>query len=203
MPKREETFVIASNNAHKAQEIRRILAPLGIRICLPAELGKSFAAEETGTTFAENARIKALAACAATGLPAVADDSGLAVDALGGAPGVYSARYAGEGARDAARIAKLLAALGGVPEATRAARFVCSVCGVFPDGESVAAEESCEGSVAFAPQGEDGFGYDPVFIEKSTGKTFAQLTAEEKDRLSHRGKALRLFAVRLRAARGL
>lgn len=199
----EETFVIASNNAHKAREIRRILAPLGVRLCLPAELGKAFEAEETGSTFAENARIKALAACRATGLPAVADDSGLAVDALGGAPGIYSARYAGEGARDADRIAKLLGALAGVPETERTARFVCAVCCVFPDGRSVAAEGSCEGAVALAPDGEDGFGYDPVFIEKTTGRTFARLAAGEKDRLSHRGKALRLFAARLRVTLGL
>lgn len=185
------TFVIATHNAHKLAELERILAPLHIDVTT-AELDE---VEETGTTFAQNAFLKADAACKQTGLPAVADDSGLMVDALSGAPGVYSARYAGEGATDSQRIEKLLNALRDVPQEQRTARFVSSICCVFPNGQTVTAECDCPGSIAFAPAGNGGFGYDPVFLVN--GKTFAELTAHEKDEISHRGKALRLFAEKL------
>lgn len=185
------TFVIATHNAHKLAELERILAPLHIDVTT-AELDE---VEETGTTFAQNAFLKADAACKQTGLPAVADDSGLMVDALNGAPGVYSARYAGEGATDGQRIEKLLNALKDVPQKQRTARFVSSICCVFPNGQTVTAEGDCPGSIAFAPAGNGGFGYDPVFLVN--GKTFAELTAQEKDEISHRGKALRLFAEKL------
>ncbi len=142
--------------------------------------------EETGTTFEENAWIKAAAACRETGLPAVADDSGLMVDALDGAPGVYSARYAGEGANDADRNAKLLEALREVPEERRTARFVSAICCAFPDGSQVTARGECPGRIAYAPRGDDGFGYDPLFIVADglpgAGRTFAELTGGRKGR---------------------
>ena len=153
-------FVIATHNQHKLQELQRILAPLGIE-AITADLSE---VEETGTTFAENAFLKAQSACRETGLPAVADDSGLEVESLDGRPGVYSARYAGENATDAQRMEKLLGELEGVPAEKRGARFVSAVCCVFPDGERIQAEGECPGAIAFAPAGEDGFGYDPVFL---------------------------------------
>lgn len=180
-------FVIATHNKHKLQELQRILTPLGIE-AVTADLSE---VEETGTTFAENACLKAKAACKETGLPAVADDSGLEVDALDGRPGVYSARYAGEGATDAQRIEKLLGELSEVPAEKRGARFVSAICCVFPNGDILRAEGDCPGSIAFASAGEDGFGYDPIFL--CGEKTFAQMTAAEKDAVSHRGKALEKF----------
>ena len=180
-------FVIATHNKHKLQELQRILTPLGIE-AVTADLSE---VEETGTTFAENACLKAKAACKETGLPAVADDSGLEVDALDGRPGVYSARYAGEGATDAQRIEKLLGELSEVPAEKRGARFISAICCVFPNGDILRAEGDCPGSIAFAPAGEDGFGYDPIFL--CGEKTFAQMTAAEKDAVSHRGKALEKF----------
>ena len=186
-------FVIATHNQHKLQELQRILAPLGIE-AITADLSE---VEETGTTFAENAFWKAQPACRETGLPAVADDSGLEVEALDGRPGVYSARYAGENATDAQRMEKLLGELEGVPAEKRGARFVSAVCCVFPDGERIQAEGECPGPLAFAPAGEDGFGYDPVFL--CGEKTFAQMTAAEKDAVSHRGKALEKFSQALEA----
>lgn len=186
-------FVIATHNQHKLQELQRILAPLGIE-AITADLSE---VEETGTTFAENAFLKAQSACRETGLPAVADDSGLEVEALDGRPGVYSARYAGENATDAQRMEKLLGELEGVPAEKRGARFVSAVCCVFPDGEHIQVEGECPGAIAFAPAGEDGFGYDPVFL--CGEKTFAQMTAAEKDAVSHRGKALEKFSQALEA----
>lgn len=186
------TFVIATHNTHKLEELQRILEPLGVR-AVTADLPE---VEETGTTFAENAYLKAAAACRETGMPAVADDSGLMVDALGGAPGVYSARYAGENATDRQRIEKLLGALKNVPEERRAARFVSAVCCVFPDGRTVAVEGKCEGRVGFAPAGENGFGYDPVFLVGE--KSYAEMSAAEKDKISHRGRALEKLARELK-----
>lgn len=185
------TFVLATHNQNKLKELERILAPLHISV----ETAQLEEVEETGKSFAENAFLKADAACRKTGLPAVADDSGLMVDALNGAPGVYSARYAGAGASDMDRIEKLLDAMKDVPEQARKAKFVCSVCCVFPDGTKITAEGECPGKIAFAPEGNDGFGYDPVFLVD--GKSFAQLTSQEKDEISHRGRALRAFAAEL------
>ncbi len=185
-------FVMATHNQKKLQELERILMPLPISVSAPdlPEVG------ETGSTFAENAFLKADSACRETGLPAVADDSGLMVDALGGAPGVYSARYAGEDATDLDRVHKLLDAIKDVPQEKRTAKFVSAICCVFPDGTRITAQGECAGTIAFAPEGEGGFGYDPVFLVN--GKSFAQLTAEEKDEISHRGRALRAFAEKLR-----
>jgi XTP/dITP diphosphohydrolase len=185
-------LIIATHNQNKIVEFRRILKPLSVAVS-SADLPE---VEETGTTFEENAYLKAVSACRATGLPGVADDSGLLVDALGGAPGIYSARYAGENATDAQRIAKLLEALRDVPAERRTAKFICAICCVFPNGDLLTARGECPGSIAFEPRGKDGFGYDPVFL--TNGKTFAELTGEEKDKISHRGKALRLFAEQLK-----
>lgn len=190
-------FVIATHNAHKLLEIERILVPLGIAAVTDRDLGLTLPeVEETGTTFAENAYLKAASACAFTGLPAIADDSGLMVDALDGAPGVYSARYAGENATDADRVQKLLDALAEVPAGRRQARFVSAVCCVFPGGDTVRAEGTVEGAIAFAPAGDNGFGYDPVFLRGE--RTMAQLSAAEKDAISHRGRALAQFSEKLR-----
>jgi len=185
------TFIIATHNQHKLSELERILTPLKINAAT-AQLDE---VEETGATFAENAFLKAEAACRQTGMPAVADDSGLMVDALNGAPGVYSARYAGEGASDMDRIQKLLLNLKDVPKEKRSAKFVCAICCVYPNGDIVTAHGECAGTIGFESQGSDGFGYDPIFLVN--GKSFAQLTAEEKDKISHRGRALKEFAAQL------
>jgi XTP/dITP diphosphohydrolase len=185
-------LMIATHNKNKIDEFERILRPLAVDVS-GAEFGE---VEETGTTFAENAFLKADAACRETGKPAVADDSGLMVEALDGAPGVYSSRYAGEGASSKACVTKLLEALRNVPEKKRGARFVSSICCVFPNGDTITAEGECRGRIAFAARGNEGFGYDPVFLVGQ--KTFAELPPEEKDRISHRGIALRLFAEKLK-----
>lgn len=186
-----ETFIIATHNKKKLAELARILAPLGIEAKTAEQAGFTLAEpEETGTTFEENAYIKAHAAMTATGMPAVADDSGLAVDALNGAPGVYSARYgAPEAKTDEDRYLHLLDEMKDVPEEARTARFVSAVCCVFPDGRTITVRGTCEGTIAFAPVGTEGFGYDPVFLVGD--KTYGQLDAAEKDRISHRGQALR------------
>lgn len=186
------TFVIATHNAKKLKELKRILDPLGFDAVIREDLPE---VEETGTTFAENALLKAESACKVTGRPAIADDSGLVVDALGGAPGVYSARYAGEGATDRQRYEKLLTELREVPTEQRTARFVSAVCCVFPDGTILTAEGACEGIIAFEPKGEGGFGYDPIFLVGE--RSYAEMTAEEKDSISHRGRALAKLAQKL------
>ena len=190
-----EKFVLATHNAKKLEEMSAILSKLGVRVVSPAELGITVDVEETGETFAENAMLKAKAICAAANLPAIADDSGLCVDALNGGPGVYSARYGGEELDDRGRYMLLLNSMRG--QTTRAAHFACAVCCVFPNGDILTAEGACGGAIAFAPMGEGGFGYDPVFLVPEKGKTFAQLTAEEKAEISHRGKALAEFAEKL------
>lgn len=187
-------FVIATKNKKKLEELERILAPLGIQAKTADQLGFELEeVEETGTTFEENAALKAFVACRLTGYPAVADDSGLMVDALDGAPGVYSARYGGEGASDRDRYEKLLKNMESVPEGQRGAKFVSAVCCAFPDGKSLTVRGECPGKIAFAPAGEGGFGYDPVFLVEN-GKSFGQLTKEEKDAVSHRGNALRTLS---------
>ncbi|HPU57925.1 MAG TPA: XTP/dITP diphosphatase [Candidatus Avimonas sp.] len=191
-------FVIATHNQKKLKELSRILKPLGIEAVTAADLGiKLEEVEETGSTFEENAELKAAAACRQTGLPSVADDSGLQVDALNGAPGVFSARYAGEGATDADRNNKLLLEMSGIPDEKRSARFVSAICCVFPSGDKVYARGECEGKIGYEPKGENGFGYDPLFVV-SDGRTYAQLSDEEKDAISHRGNALRIFSQNLK-----
>lgn len=192
------TYVIATHNPKKLAELSRILAPLGIE-AVTRELSE---VEETGDTFAANAFLKAEAACRETGMPAIADDSGLMVDALDGRPGIYSARYAGENATDADRNVKLLEELKDVPAEQRTAKFVSAICCVFPDGGQVAAVGECPGHIGFSPKGENGFGYDPLFVVEG-GRSYAELSAAEKDAISHRGRAMRLFAKRLREYLGI
>lgn len=191
----EERFVLATHNPGKLAEMRAILSGLGVEAVSPAEAGVEVDVEETGTTFAENAMLKAKAVCAAAGLPAIADDSGLCVDALNGGPGVYSARYGGEHLDDRRRCRLLLKNLRG--QTSRAAHFSCAVACAFPNGDTLTAEGRCDGAIAFAPLGDGGFGYDPVFLVPEKGKTFGQLSAEEKSAISHRGKALAGFAEKL------
>lgn len=192
----------ASNNAGKLKELRRILERMGHEVKSLRDLGIDLDPEETGTTFAENARIKAEAFCQASGLPTVADDSGLCVDALSGAPGVYSARYAGHHGDDAANNAKLLHEMQDVPADKRAARFVSAVCFLLPDGRELLVEGECPGTVAFTETGTNGFGYDPLFVpdrvglpdgttaENTARRSYAELADAEKDAISHRGRAL-------------
>jgi len=181
-------FIIASNNKGKVKELDRILNPLGITAVTAASEGIDLGeVEETGETFAENAYIKAMSAFKKTGMPSIADDSGLMVDALGGEPGVYSARYA---ETDKQRIDKLLFNLNGVPAEKRTAHFVCSICCIIDENNVITAQGTSSGIIAEEPHGENGFGYDPIFLTDS-GKTFAELTTEEKDSISHRGRALR------------
>jgi len=191
---------MASGNRGKLREIARILADLDFTVVPQSEFNVS-EADETGTTFVANALIKARHAAAATGLPAIADDSGLAVDALQGRPGVFSARYAGADADDAANIDKLLQELALVEDKDRGATFHCVACFVTPDSdEALIAKGSWRGSIARHRIGSGGFGYDPVFIDAELGVSSAQLTAEEKNQRSHRGKALAELA-RLLGAR--
>ena len=188
-------FVLATHNPGKLREMSDILSRFGVEVVSPGDLGIAVEVEETGTTFAENAMLKARAICQAAGLPAIADDSGLCVDALNGAPGVYSARYGGEGLDDRGRYLLLLNNLRGMP--TRAAHFACAIACAFPNGDTLTAEGRCDGTIAYAPLGEGGFGYDPVFFVPEKAKTFGQLTAEEKSAISHRGRALADFAGKL------
>lgn len=188
-------LVLATQNPKKLKEMNEILRHLGVEVVSEAELGVRIEVEETGDTFTDNARLKATAVMQATGLPAVADDSGLCVDALNGAPGVYSARYGGEGLDDQGRYTLLLQNLRG--QTTRAAHFTCAIACAFPNGDTITAEGQAPGTIAFAPMGDNGFGYDPVFFVPDKAKTFAQLTQEEKAEISHRGKALREFTGKL------
>ena len=192
---RSMKFVLASHYPGKLREMSAILGELGVEVVSPADVGITVDVVETGTTFAENAMLKAKAICAAAGLPAIADDSGLCVDALNGGPGVYSARYGGEGLDDKGRYMLLLNSMRG--QTTRKAHFACAIACAFPNGDELTAQGQCDGAIAFAPMGEGGFGYDPVFLVPEKGKTFGQLTAEEKSAISHRGKALRDFSEKL------
>ena len=189
-------FVLASQNKHKLVEMQSILAAHGVEVVLEADVGLNVDVEETGETFAENAMLKARAVMEASGLPAIADDSGVCVDALNGAPGVYSARYGGPELDDVARYRLLLENMRGTR--TRTAHFTSCIACVFPNGDTLEAEGICPGTIAFAPQGDGGFGYDPVFFLPELRKTYAQLTPEEKAAVSHRGKALAVFDVKLR-----
>ena len=182
------TLVIATSNLGKTAEIRDMLEDFPVNIKNLADFGPIPPIEEDGDTFDDNAYKKASFVSKILGLPALADDSGLVVDALGGAPGVYSARYAGENATDEQRYSKLLAEMK--DETNRKAVFECVLSIAVPSGQALTYEASCEGVIAEAPAGEGGFGYDPVFYFPPLEKTFGQLTREEKSRVSHRGKAL-------------
>ncbi len=183
-------LLIATNNPGKVEEYRELLNGLALTLTYPGQEGLALEVAETGTTFAQNARLKALAYARASGLLTLADDSGLEVDALGGEPGVRTARYAGEGASDEDRYRLLLERMGAVPWEERTARFRCVSALATAQGEVYLTEGTCEGIVAFGPRGEHGFGYDPVFYLPQHGRTMAELPPEEKNRLSHRAQAV-------------
>ena len=191
------TLVLATRNQGKIREFRRILDAISngaINLVGLEEFPHTTDVEETGTTFKENALLKARSVCKETGLPAIADDSGLCVDALNGAPGIFSARFAGVHGDDKANNAKLLRDLESVPEEKRSAHFTCAAALVLPDGREHVCEEIFEGSILFAPIGDHGFGYDPLFRPHGLAFSSAQMSAEEKDSISHRGKSLRAIA---------
>jgi XTP/dITP diphosphohydrolase len=189
---------MASGNAGKIREISRLMEDMDIEVVAQSDYGVADAIE-SGATFVENSLIKARHACIATGLPAIADDSGLTVDALGGAPGVYSARYSGPDATDSKNIDKLLAALQGVATADRNAAFHCAATLAWPDQEqALIAEGIWHGSILESRQGDGGFGYDPVFLDPESGLSAAALTPEQKNECSHRGKALKKLVAMLK-----
>lgn len=188
-------IIAATKNKNKLREFGEILK--GFEIISQEEAGIDIDVEETGTTFEENSRLKAEAIFKATGIPAIADDSGLCVDALDGAPGVYSARYGGEGLDDEGRVQLLLKNMENVPDEKRTARFVCVITMV-SSGGVITAKGECEGAINHAPKGENGFGYDPVFYMKEYGKTTAEMSPDEKNAVSHRGKALKIFEEKIK-----
>ena len=193
--------VLASKNKHKLEEISKITEKFGIELILQSQLGIDMDVEENGSTFEENSYIKAKAVMEATGLPALADDSGIAVDALNGEPGIYSARYGFDDSLDDwGRLLLLLKNTENVPDGSRQAQFVCVITLVMPDGKTIQARGEAHGELLRAPIGEGGFGYDPIFYYPPLGKAFAQLSAEEKNRVSHRAVALELFNEKLKEA---
>ncbi|MBZ0270750.1 RdgB/HAM1 family non-canonical purine NTP pyrophosphatase [bacterium] len=187
-------LIVATNNAGKMRELRRILEPLGFSLVTAREAGVEDAADEIGETFEENAIAKARFVAERTGEPAIADDSGIAIDALGGAPGVRSARFAGPDATDDNNNRRLLESLRDVPDGERGARYVCVAACVAPDGRLLTARGEAEGVITRAPRGRGGFGYDPYVLDEASAKTFAEMTAGEKDAISHRGRAFRALA---------
>ena len=187
-------IIAATKNKNKLREFGQILQ--GFEIISQEEAGVDIDVEETGTTFEENSMLKAKAIFDATGIAAIADDSGLCVDALDGTPGVFSARYGGEGYDDAGRVGLLLENMKSVPDEKRGARFVCAITLVDKNG-IITARGECEGKIAYTPRGENGFGYDPVFFVEQFGKTMAEISPEEKNQISHRGKALEIFSKKL------
>lgn len=185
-------IILASNNKNKLREFKELMRGMDVELISQREAGCCFEVEETGTTFEENAYLKAAAVTAATGCIAIADDSGLVVDALNGEPGVYSARYGpGHDASDSDRYNYLLNKLGNEPQ--RSARFVCCICCTLPDGGRITSRGECEGEILRAPSGTNGFGYDPVFHPLGQHGSMAELTPDEKNAISHRGKALREY----------
>ena len=194
-------IVLASKNPHKLVEISKITEKFGFQLVLQSELGIDLDVEETGTTFEENSYQKAYAVMKATGLPALADDSGIAVDALNGEPGVYSARYGGDPTMtDWDRLELLLKNTENVPDGQRQAQFVCVITFVTPEGKTIQARGEIHGELLREARGENGFGYDPIFYYPPFGKTTAEISAEEKHQVSHRGKALRVFYEKLKEA---
>lgn len=193
--------VLASKNPHKLKEISKITEKFDMELVLQSELGVDIDVEETGTTFEENSLLKAEAVMKATGLPALADDSGIAVDALNGEPGVYSARYGfDESLDDWGRLELLLKNTEHVPDGQRQAQFVCVISFVTPDGKVIQARGEIHGELTREPAGENGFGYDPIFYYPPLGKTTAELAPEEKNEVSHRGNALKLFYEKMKEA---
>ena len=193
--------VLASKNRHKLEEISKITEKFGIELVLQSELGVDIDVEETGTTFEENSFLKAEAVMKATGLPALADDSGIAVDALNGEPGIYSARYGFDDSLDDwGRLLLLLKNTEHVPDGQRQAQFVCVITMVTPDGQTIQARGEIHGELTREARGENGFGYDPIFYYPPLGKTTAELSSEEKNQVSHRGNALKVFYDKLKEA---
>ena len=183
-------FILATNNMKKLAEMQRILSPLGINVVTAKMLGITLDdVEENGTTFAQNAMIKAKSACLVTNMPSIADDSGICVDYLDGAPGIFSARFSGGDDEDNTDL--LLKKLDGVPMDKRGAHYACAIACVFPDGREITVQGECHGFIGFERDGNEGFGYDPLFLVD--GKSFGKYTADEKDKISHRGNALRLL----------
>ena len=192
-------FIIATNNKKKLRELSAILGTLGVEAVSLAEAGVESDVEETGTTFEENSRLKAVAAMEKSGLPAIADDSGLEVDALGGEPGIYSARYGGDlCADDKERYEYLLKNMENVPDGKRTARFVSVITCTFPDGREVVARGEIEGESLRAPVGDGGFGYDPIFFVPSENMTTAEMSAERKNEISHRARSLQIMSKKLK-----
>ncbi len=193
--------VLASKNKHKWEEIRKITEKLDIQLIMESELGVDIDVEETGTTFEENSLLKARAVMEATGLPALADDSGIAVDALNGEPGIYSARYGfDESLDDWGRLQLLLKNMENVPDDRRQGKFVCVITMITPENEIIQARGEVHGMITREPAGEGGFGYDPIFYYPPFGKTLAEVPAEQKNQVSHRAKALNLFYEKLKEA---
>ena len=191
-------FVLASKNRNKLREMAAIMEPYGVRLRLQSELGLDIDVEETGTSFEENALLKARAVMIDSGLPAIADDSGLEVDALGGEPGIFSARYGGERCKnDRERNLYLLKNLEDVPDDERTARFVCVIAAVWPDGRTISARGTCEGEILRQPGQDNGFGYDPVFFVPEEGTTFSEMPPTRKNEISHRANALKQFQIKL------
>lgn len=190
----DNRLLLATNNGHKLRELRRLLAHLPLALLTPADLGLRLEPAEDGATYEANALAKARAFADASGLPALADDSGIEVDALGGRPGLHSARYGGSGLTDENRVALLLRELADVPDGERTARYRAVLAVVAPGGNERTAEGWCEGTVARSPDGTGGFGYDPVFFVPALGVTMARLSDQEKDAISHRGNAARALA---------
>ena len=193
--------VLASKNAHKLKEISKITEKFDMELVLESQLGVDIDVEETGSTFEENSFIKAEAVMKATGLPALADDSGIAVDALNGEPGIYSARYGFDPSLDDwGRLELLLKNMEQVPEGSRQAQFVCVITMVTPEGQVIQARGEAHGELLRQPAGEGGFGYDPIFYYPPLGRSFAELSPEEKNQVSHRAQALKLFYEKLKEA---
>jgi XTP/dITP diphosphohydrolase len=196
----EPTLLIATNNQHKVSEFRRLLGDLPCGLVTPRDVGLELDVVEDGTTFAENAAKKALAFAATSELLSLADDSGIEVEAMDGRPGIYSARYGGAETTDEGRVQLLLQELAGVPDEQRGCRYVAVLAVAWPDGRVEQFEGTCEGRVALEPSGANGFGYDPVFYVPSEGATMAEISSEAKDRISHRGIAVRKATNSLRRA---
>ncbi len=193
--------VLASKNQHKLVEISKITEKFGFELVLQSQLGVDIDVEETGSTFEENSYIKAKAVMEATGLPALADDSGIAVDALNGEPGIYSARYGFDPTLDDwGRLQLLLKNAKDIPDGQRQAQFVCVITMVTPEGQTIQARGEIHGQLTREPRGENGFGYDPIFYYPPMGKTTAEMTAEEKNQVSHRANALNVFYNKLKEA---
>lgn len=193
--------VLASKNKHKLEEISKITQKFDMELVLESQLGVDIDVEETGSTFEENSYLKAETVMKATGLPALADDSGIAVDALNGEPGIYSARYGFDDSLDDwGRLQLLLKNTEQVPDDKRQAKFVCVITLVTPQGQTIQARGEVHGMLLRAPAGENGFGYDPIFYYPPLGKSLAQVTAEEKNQVSHRANALKVFYEKLKEA---